>query len=168
MEETHEYTCHYCKKKYVPTKRRGFQKYCSDSCRSGNWQLKNRNEVPSVEREVITPKETLPVKKEKSKKGNKKKKKNKAEEMSSAGVKNVVAGNVIYDASKALIKLLTTKEENKPASKGDLAEVIKHLGRFHRIENLPPNENAQKPYFDMYSKTVVYRGYIPLQNTFLN
>ncbi|MDC9722956.1 MAG: hypothetical protein PSN34_09330 [Urechidicola sp.] len=53
-------------------------------------------------------------------------KKTKVEKMSSAGVGNVVAGNALYDIVKGISKL-GQKDENKPATNGNLWELYDML-----------------------------------------
>lgn len=135
--ETRTYICHYCRKDYVP-KRRGVQKFCSNSCRVRTHQLKNKK--PKVT-EVTTGNNT-------------KTDKAKIEQMSLAGVGNSLGGNL---AAQGLISLFT-KEENKPATKGDLATLASRLKRYHQIKNLPPNHQGQIPNFDLYTGEIVYFG----------
>jgi hypothetical protein len=50
------------------------------------------------------------------------------------------------------------KQENKPATKGDLFKVISHLERYQPIFEMAPNSFGQLPYFDMETKAVLYMG----------
>ncbi|MFY9241676.1 MAG: hypothetical protein WAO74_01470 [Polaribacter sp.] len=135
--ETRTYECQYCRKDYVP-KRRGVQKFCSNSCRVRSHQLKNKKPKGT---EVTTGNNT-------------KTDKTKIEEMSIAGVANSLGGNL---AAQGLISLFT-KEENKPATKGDLLKLAASLKRYHQVKNLPPNHLGQIPNFDLYKGEIVYFG----------
>ena len=94
--ETRTYECQYCRKEYVP-KRRGVQKFCSDSCRVRTHQLKSKK--PKGEEITIA--------------NNIKTGKTKIGQMSLAGAGNAALAmfgvNIITD--------LLTKFENKQATK---------------------------------------------------
>jgi hypothetical protein len=100
--ETRTYQCQYCRKEYVP-KRRGVQKFCSDSCRVRTHQLKSKK--PKGEEITIA--------------NNIKTEKTKIEKMSFAGVGNAAAAmfgvNIVTD--------LMTKFENKQATKQDIIQI---------------------------------------------
>ncbi len=134
MEE-YQYQCNYCKKEYTP-KRRRVQKFCSDSCRVNSHQLKNR----SSKTELIINDNNLP-------------KKTTIDQMSIAGVGNAAVGTLAVDAIKALL----TREENKPATKGDLRKFFMKLEQFQEIVNMDKDVLGRKPFFDSNSKKVVYR-----------
>lgn len=97
--ENRKYTCNYCKKEYIP-KRRRIQKFCSSSCRVNSHNLKKKNTSKDL---------LLPNKKELTKK-------QKVEAMSFAGVGNAAVGALAADAIKSLL----TNEDSKPATKADL------------------------------------------------
>ena len=142
--ETRTYQCQYCRKEYVP-KRRGVQKFCSDSCRVRSHQLKSKK--PKGEEITIA--------------NNIKTGKTKIEEMSFAGVGNSLGGNL---AAQGLISVFT-KDENKPATKGDVLNLAASLKRYHKIKNIPPNSMGQFPYFDLHTNRVVYlRHKLPFKN----
>lgn len=135
MKDNKFYTCAYCFKDFEP-KRRRVQRYCSNTCRSKAYHArKTESQVlttPSSEVTTPTPQN---------------------ENMSLAGVGNAAAGVLAANA----IKNLLTKESNKPATKGDLTQLIEKLGsRYHLVKNLPPNALGQHPYFDMVEGVVVY------------
>ncbi|WP_299117559.1 hypothetical protein [uncultured Winogradskyella sp.] len=136
MKTTRYYTCEYCYKEYVP-KRRGVQKYCSNSCRSNACRLRNSKNQKT---NSIKPLET--------------KVSNQAEkQMSLAGVGNAAAGAMLANT----IKTVFTKEDNKAATKGDLKRLTeKLLGRYHLVNNLPVNSKGEYPYFDLQANVVVY------------
>ena len=72
---------------------------------------------------------------------------------SAAGMITTVAGTLAADAIKSLL----TKESNKPATKGDLTQLLEKLNsRYHLVSNMPPNALGQYPYFDMVEGVVVY------------
>ena len=113
--ETKLYVCQYCKTEFIP-KRRGVQKFCSNSCRVRSHQLKNRKPINCL------------VKKE----DNMQSDKASVEKMSLAGVGNAAAGTLAVEA----LKTLFIKEENKPATKGDLKQLSKKLEQFQEILNI--------------------------------
>ncbi len=134
--ETRMYICHYCKKEYIP-KRRKVQKFCSDSCRVSSHQLKKKSNEELITK---TTKSISHLEKQKIKK------------MSLAGVGNSVAGTIAVEGLKALF----TKEENKPATKLDILKLEQRFKRYQEINNLPRNINNQKPFYDSLLKGVVY------------
>lgn len=107
--ETNTYECQYCRKEYIP-KRRRVQKYCSNSCRSGYHQYKKHSEK--------TPKPA----------NSEEKKISKIEKMSVAGVGNAAAGSLVSELAIHLF----TKQGNKPATKKDLVEFQKLIHNNHK------------------------------------
>ena len=129
------YICEYCYKEYIP-KRRGVQKYCSNSCRSNACRI--RNSKDSKVKSVRTVNETSVKAKE---------------QMSMSGVGNAVAGTILANT----IKTVFTKENNKVATKDDLKQLTERLlGRYHLVKNMYPNEKGDYPYFDLVENIVVY------------
>ncbi|AOW20759.1 hypothetical protein [Urechidicola croceus] len=134
MEER-EYTCKYCCKKFIPTRRR-VQKFCNASCKSTYHRLKK--ELPKqVEDKAKVP--DIP--------------KMKIDQISMAGILNAAAGNLSSD----FLQEIFTKAENKPATKRDLQLLYEKLQRYHQVKNLPRREDGAIPYFDLETKEVVYR-----------
>lgn len=133
--ESRNYICNYCRKEYIP-KRRGVQKFCSNSCRAGSHKLEKKKSKTGL---VPAPQT---VKSENTK----------IEEMSLAGVGNAMVGTF----GAELLKSILTKEENKPATKGDLKLLSSKLERFQIIKNMNPNFNGQKAYYDNQQKIIVY------------
>ncbi|WP_152556963.1 hypothetical protein [Flavobacterium sp. 83] len=131
--DKYSYTCHNCGKDYIP-KRRAVQKYCSNSCRTRAFMLRNSKtglSVPDI----------------------KKKEPTKIETMSLAGVGNTVAGVAVVKLAESLF----TSEANKPATKSDIKNLeAKIIKRYYPVKNMPLNVNGLKPYFDVNSSTVVY------------
>jgi hypothetical protein len=132
--ENYLYRCQYCSKDYKPNRRKK-QKYCSNSCRTRAFVTKNTIGKNIVKKEV-EKKEPLKV-----------------EKMSLAGVGNAAVGSL---AVNVLTNLLTS-EENKPATKKDLQNLIASLkDRYHPILNLQLGQDGAKPYYDMQNKSIVY------------
>lgn len=77
--------------------------------------------------------------------------------MSAAGVGNAAAGSLLASG----IKSLTTKEQNKSATKADIWYLASKIKRYHKVNNLPPNEQGALPYFDLETNEVKY-SFIPL------
>ena len=133
--ETRLYNCDYCKKDFLPTRRK-VQKFCSNSCR-----VKSHHQKIKVNNKSATSNPESQIKK------------TSIDKMSFAGVGNAAAG-------VAAVSLLThafTKEENKPATKKDLQNLANKFKRYHRIRNMNPNFNGQLPYFDIEYGFLVYR-----------
>lgn len=132
--DTFHYTCLYCGKTYKPNRRKK-QKYCSNSCRTRAFQIRNPklgSTLPTVE------KKTAPMK---------------IEKMSLPGVANAAAGV----AAVKLIESIFTSEENKPATKKDIKELKESIiSRYFPILNVPPNNLGEHPFYDMQIKHLVY------------
>ena len=133
--ENNQYQCNYCRKEYIP-KRRRIQKFCSVSCRVSSHQLKNKNS----KKELITSDNNLP-------------KKTTVDKMSLAGVGNSAAGTLMVD----VLKNVFTKEENKPVTKKDLLDLTSKLERYQEIKNLTNDTFGQRPYYDNIQRIIVYR-----------
>tara|TARA_R110002126_G_scaffold291794_2_gene458719 strand:- start:11118 stop:11516 length:399 start_codon:yes stop_codon:yes gene_type:complete len=122
--ETRLYECHYCKKEYLP-KKRGVQKFCSNSCRVRSHQLKNKK--TNVGEVTIEKTKTQ---------------KTKIEQMSLAGVGNAAAA--VFGVN--IITALMTKFENKQATKQDIIQLKLKLSQLNfkmdeLIEMRKKNEN---------------------------
>lgn len=127
------YNCQYCGVEYKP-RRRTMQKFCSNSCRSTSFNLKNKK-----------GKLALPEEKQN--------KPNQVDKMSLAGVGNAAAGTL---AANVLTSIFTS-EGNKPATRIDLQNLANTLKqRYHLIINAPVSKDGTKPYYDMDTKTIVY------------
>ena len=132
--ETRMYVCLYCKKEYLP-KRRRVQKFCSESCRSNSHQLKKKLNQQLVPTKTKTDQESIKV-----------------DKMSLAGVGNSVAGTLAVEGLKSLF----TSEGNKPATKSDIKNLERRFNRYLEIKNIPRNIQNQIPYYDSVQKVVVY------------
>ena len=132
------YTCHYCGKEYKPNRRRK-QRFCSNSCRTNAFNLKNKNNSVQKTEDKITDR-----------------KPQKVEKMSWAGVGNAAAGTLAVN----LVANLLSSDENKPATKKDIKEVKNLLTtRYHQIKNMQTDIYGNIPHYDMETKTVVYLKY---------
>ncbi|MCF1423241.1 hypothetical protein [Mangrovimonas futianensis] len=138
-QETQYYTCKYCFESFIP-KRRRVQKYCSNTC---------RNKAYHARKTATTTGETLPGKLE-----------NQLavptpikQTVNTADITNAAIGTLTVNALSNLL----TKEENKPATKKDLVEILKALkGRYHIIKNGEPLADGKKPYYDIVKQELVY------------
>jgi hypothetical protein len=136
--ESYLYTCQYCAKEYKPN-RRMKQKYCSNSCRVRAFKIRNAEN------------RNLPVKEN----GNDKKLK--IEEMSFAGVGNATVGAVAGTVAVNFMTSLLTSEENKPATKKDLKNLVSSLKqKYYPILNIPTRRDGAKAYYDAESKRLIY------------
>ena len=128
------YKCQYCGKEFKPN-RRHKQKFCSNSCRVGAFNLKK-------EKGLVLPAKAV-----------EKKAPLKIEKMSIAGVGNAAAGTLAVNAITSLL----TKEANKPATKGDMKDLLANLKqRYHPVKNLGIRSDGTKPFYDNQSQNIVY------------
>jgi len=128
------YTCNYCSKTYKPN-RRYKQRFCSNSCRVNSHNRKNKKQLPQIK--------NLGLPSEKEKKDN----------ITWGGIGNATIANIATDVGKAIF----TKEENKPATKGDLRALF--TASHHRylpVTNAPKGNNGSIAHYDTHTKTVVY------------
>ena len=136
MKQAKYYTCEYCYIEYIP-KRRGVQKYCSNSCRSNACRVRNSN-INKIET-ISVMDNKLPNKS--------------IEQMSAVGVGNATVGVILANT----LKTVFTKEDDKPVTKGDIKVIIEKLkGRYHLVNNMMPLENGHYPYFDLEKNIIVY------------
>lgn len=132
--ESYLYTCQYCAKDYKPNRRKK-QKYCSNSCRVRAFKIRK------------TENRNLPTKE------NENSKKLKIEKMSFAGVGNAAVGALAVNLATNLF----TNEENKPATKKDLKNLVSSLKqRYYPILNIPIRRDGAKAYYDMETKSFIY------------
>ena len=132
------YTCKYCYNEFEP-KRRRVQKYCSDTCRSKAYHARKIKTLATTNNTEISKPVNSPTPQ--------------TQKMSLAGVGNATAGTLAADA----IKTIFTKDANKPATKGDIAQIFEKLNsRYHLVKNQAPNKFGQYPYFDLVENVVVY------------
>jgi hypothetical protein len=134
--DTFLYTCHYCGKEYQP-KRRFKQRFCSNSCRVNSFNRKKEMglSIPQKESQIDKP---LQI-----------------EKMSMAGVANATVGAVAGTVAVNLITSLLTNEENKPATKKDVMNIIKQNKRFHLVKNVPC-KLGYNAFYDMQTQSIVY------------
>lgn len=135
--ENHLYVCEYCSKEYKPNRRKK-QKYCSNSCRTRAFVIRNSKGLGLI------------------KKDTEKKDPIKVEKISVAGVGNAAIGSLAVQLATNLF----TSEENKPATKKDLknlAALLQH--RYHPILNIPLRQDGAKPYYDLETKNIIYRKF---------
>lgn len=133
--------CWNCGDDYIPN-RRGVQKYCSNSCRSRSWLLKQiRIKAPVPNNNL---KSKLPVVKKVAK----------IETMSVAGVGNATAGAALAEIGKSLF----TPIQNKPATKKDIQELkaLINGGRYLPVNNANNDSYGRKPFYDVETGNVVY------------
>lgn len=133
--------CKHCGEQYKPN-RFGVQKFCSNSCRSRYWYLKQNFAVTKLEKSV------LPVTVEK---------KTKVEKMSLAGVGNAAGGATIVEIAKNIF----TPYENKPATKKDIEELkdlLRNNSGYFPVHNLSPDAFGRMPYFDLSTGNIIYFG----------
>ena len=137
--DTYKYTCGYCGSSYKPRRRR-VQKYCSTSCRVNAFKLRNSNSK-------IVSSENSPILKEKK------------EGISTTGIANAALGSAAND----IITKLLTKQENRPATKGDLDRIISLIkNRYLPILNMNNRVDGTKPFYDVLNKQIVYLNALKL------
>lgn len=138
--EKYYYTCQYCSKSYIP-RRRYKQKFCSNSCRVNAHTRKNKLRTTKADTGLKIPAEK-PYK----------------EKISMAGIGNAAIANFATDVTKAMF----TKEENKPATKGDILNLANKITeRYILIKNMDARADGAPAYFDTTSKQIVYHKFLP-------
>ncbi|AXO80048.1 hypothetical protein DZC78_06475 [Olleya aquimaris] len=132
--DRYTYNCNYCGVEYTP-KRRYKQKYCSNSCRVNAF----------TKRKKVT--RNLPTKENQEKPST-------INKMSWSGVGNAAVGSLATN----IVTNILTKEENKPATKGDIKKLINktHQGVI-LIKNLPPRYDGTRAYFDTAQQILIYK-----------
>ncbi|MUH35512.1 hypothetical protein D9O36_06655 [Zobellia amurskyensis] len=132
--------CSYCGDGFIPT-RRGAQKFCSNSCRSRNWQSKQRDK--SKNQALNKPhNEGLQISKTTT-----------GEKMSLAGVGNAATGVAVVELAKNML----TSAENKPATKKDIQELKTLIkSRYLPIKNLGKDATGRTPNYDVLTGYLVY------------
>ena len=134
------YQCQYCGKEYKPN-RRHKQIFCSNSCRT-NSHIRNKKLKSSISsensNEIVKP--------------------NQIEKMSWAGVGNAAAGTVIAQGLITMAKKIVTNDDDKPATKKDIAILSKAIKkeRYYPIDNIPLRLDGAKAFFDMETLTYLY------------
>jgi transposase-like protein len=133
MDE-YRYNCNYCGVEYTP-RRRHVQKYCCSSCRVNAF---NKRKKSNKSLSTIKKPEALPVK----------------DQMSLSGIGNAAVGALAIDLATSLF----TREENKPATKGDIEKILQ--GGIHKtilIRNIPPRMDGARAYFDTQQQILIYK-----------
>ncbi|WMI64771.1 hypothetical protein RBH94_11950 [Aestuariibaculum sp. YM273] len=139
--------CQHCGGDYIP-KRRGTQKFCSNSCRSRYWyekqpqnKVSKKNNLPQISEENLPTTEVKPASNPQE------------EKMNFAGVGNAAAGAAIVEIGKKMF----TSTQNRPATKKDIQELKDLLTtRYFPIHNLPYDQLGKAPYFDIETGHVEY------------
>lgn len=141
--ENYEYICHYCGKSYVP-RRRYVQRYCCTTCRVNAFKRRIKSSTENSVKDLSIPQKEVV-------KDNPK--------ISLAGVGNAAIANMVTDFTKSVF----TREENKPATKGDLWALMKQQPqqRYLPVHNAPQRNDGTLPFYDTVTKTVVYRQALP-------
>ncbi len=133
MEE-YRYNCNYCGVEYTP-KRRRVQKYCCSSCRVNAF---NQRKTKGLSLPSVKKSETPPLK----------------DKMSLSGIGNAAVGTLATN----IVTNLLTREENKPATKGDIQKILQ--GGIHKtilIRNIPPRMDGARAYFDTQQQILIYK-----------
>jgi hypothetical protein len=142
--DRYTYECNYCGVKYIP-KRRRVQKYCSTSCRVNAFTQRKKEQrgLSNPENTEQRVKETNQVDGMPGK-----------DKMTWAGVGNAAAGTLAVNLATNLF----TKEENKPATKGDIQRLLKEgMPKFILIKNIPPRSDGFRAYFDTTQQILIYK-----------
>jgi len=135
--DKYTYNCNYCGSEYVP-RRRHKQKYCSNSCRVNAFNLRNKRNKLNGSLPVVKKEKTLV----------------KIDKMSWSGVGNAAIGTLATNLATNFL----TKEENKPATKGDIQKLINNgYSKLVLIKNLPPRIDGARAYFDTHQQVLIYK-----------
>lgn len=119
------------------------QKFCCNSCRSLHWRDEKAKKIVSV-KPVQEDKNTLSKIQEQDNK----------EKLSLVGVGNAAAGTAVFEIAKSLF----TSQENKPATKKDIAELKSILkGRYFPVRNISKDVYGRLPYYDIETGDLVYK-----------
>ncbi|MGR7813912.1 hypothetical protein [Lacinutrix undariae] len=132
--DKYTYTCNYCGGSYIP-KRRHKQKYCSNSCRVNAFTRKQalKQNFPEALNGTISPKN---------------------DKMSISGIGNAAVGTLATN----VITNIFTREENKPATKGDIQKLLDaSLNKSILIKNVPVRSDGARAYFDTVEQIVIYK-----------
>lgn len=132
--DKYTYTCNYCGGSYIP-KRRYKQKYCSNSCRVNAFTRKRalKQNLPEALKGTISPNN---------------------DKMSVSGIGNAAVGTLATN----IITNILTKEENKPATKGDIQKLLDtSLSKSILIKNVPVRSDGARAYFDAVEQIVIYK-----------
>jgi hypothetical protein len=128
--------CIHCNTNYIPT-RRGVQKFCSKSCKSRYWYLKQNNKA----KELSLSNQNKPKESQHN---------TKIDTMSAAGVGNVVAGTALVELGKNVFGIAA-------ATKKDIQELKSFIkGRYLPINNLMKDPMGRFPFYDVETGNVVY------------
>ncbi len=139
--EKYQYICHYCGKEYVP-RRRYVQRFCCTSCRVNAFNRKIKPSTTDPVKGLSQPKEEVKYE----------------QKISLAGVGNAAIANVFTDLTKNVF----TREENKPATKGDLWDILNQTQqRYLPVSNAPKRYDGAMPFYDNVTKSVIYRQSFP-------
>ena len=130
------YKCQYCGKDYKP-RRRHKQKFCSNSCRVNAFNIRTKKDK-SIAKVSTNPTEIN----------------NKKEGISLAGIGNATIANFTTDLAKTFF----TREENKPATKGDIQALLNgSKERYLPVSNLPVRNDGALPFYDTVTKEMIFR-----------
>jgi hypothetical protein len=132
--DRYTYNCNYCGGEYIP-RRRGIQKYCSNSCRVNAFtqRRKVKQNVPAIK------KPEAPSTNDK---------------INWSGIGNAAAGTLAVNLATSLF----TSEENKPATKGDIQKLLKGgINQLILIKNIPPRIDGVRAYFDTQQHILIYK-----------
>ncbi|RYH72132.1 hypothetical protein EVU94_13775 [Flavobacteriaceae bacterium 144Ye] len=132
--------CNYCGKEYVP-KRRGVQQFCSNSCRSRNWQINQKK------------KQHLLVKNEQE--TSKMAKISQSNKLTAAGIGNAAIGTAAVDLTKHLL----TPEHKRNATKEDIRKLSSLMKgqRYFPVNNLPNDTFGKRPFYDIETGNIIHK-----------
>ena len=135
-----EYNCHYCGKSYEP-KRRYVQLYCCTSCRVSAHKRRKKMSSTLPKNGLSLPQKEI----------------NNKQKISMAGIGNAAIANIATDLAKNIF----TREENKPATRGDIGDIKALLNeqpkqRYLPVYNAAIRNDGTTAYYDTISKQVVY------------
>lgn len=128
------YNCNYCGVEYIP-RRRYVQKYCNSSCRVNAFKLRNKvkPKLPTLNKP-----ETKPEK----------------DKMSWSGIGDAAVGTLAINMATNFF----TKEENKPATKGDIKKLLNGgVAKIILIKNVPPRFDGARAYFETHQQILIYK-----------
>lgn len=139
--EKYQYICNYCCKEYVP-RRRHVQRFCCTSCRVNDYNRRTKTSAPTSEKGLSIPQKGNQI----------------HPGINLAGISNAAIANVAVDFAKHIF----TRDENKPATKGDLKALLTETQeRYLPVTNAPRRNDGTAAFYDTSIKQVVYLKKIP-------
>lgn len=131
--------CSYCGKEYVP-KRRGVQQFCSNSCRSRNWQLKKAKQKAPKTTQTENKIDQIKL--------------TKNDTISQTGIGNAAIGVAVV----GLTKYILTPDHKRNSTKDDIRKLASLITgqRYLPIKNMPQDILGRNPFYDIEKEELIF------------